>query len=146
MAALESAHGADPASWDPGEETDRIQFTTVGLTGQRSMQWQNRPTFQQVLEFSAGCPGKRKAKSEIVGTNGRDRLRGTKRRDIICGFRGRDRITGLRGNDVVLGGPGRDRLRGGAGNDRLVGGGGRDLCSGNSGRDRLRRCEAGSRS
>lgn len=146
VVALESAHGADPASWDPGEEADRIQFTTVGLTSQRSMQWQNRPTFQQVLEFSAGCPGKRKAKSEIVGTNGRDRLRGTKRRDIICGFRGRDRITGLRGNDLVLGGPGRDRLLGGAGNDRLVGGGSRDLCFGNSGRDRLRRCEAGSRS
>jgi hypothetical protein len=145
VAALESAQGADPASWDPGEEADRIQFTTLGLTGQRSMQWQNRPTFQQVLEFSAGCPGKRKAKSEIVGTKGRDRLRGTKRRDVICGFGGRDRISGLKGNDVVLGGPGADRLRGGKGKDVLVGGGGRDRCAGGPGKDRLRGCERGPR-
>jgi hypothetical protein len=28
-----------------------IQFTAVGLQTQEPMRWQNRPTYQQVLEF-----------------------------------------------------------------------------------------------
>ncbi|HEX2239637.1 MAG TPA: penicillin acylase family protein, partial [Actinomycetota bacterium] len=51
VAALESEFGADPDSWDPIEESDYIQYTTLGVQGQEPMQWQNRPTFQQVLEF-----------------------------------------------------------------------------------------------
>ncbi len=46
-----AASGEDPAAWDAGEEDDLIQFTAVGVQGQDPMQWQNRPTFQQVLEF-----------------------------------------------------------------------------------------------
>jgi len=48
---LEAAYGADPATWDADEAGDSIQYTAVGLQGQDPMPWQNRPTFQQVLEF-----------------------------------------------------------------------------------------------
>ena len=48
---LEAAFGADPATWDADETGDQIDFTPVGLQDQPNMQWQNRPTFQQVLEF-----------------------------------------------------------------------------------------------
>jgi hypothetical protein len=30
---------------------DAIAFRTLGLIGQPSLDWQNRPTFQQVVEF-----------------------------------------------------------------------------------------------
>jgi uncharacterized delta-60 repeat protein len=64
----------------------------------------------------------------IAGTNGPDKLRGTKgKRDVIAGFGGRDRLRGLRGNDILCGGKGRDRLIGGKGRDRLRGGPGRDF-------------------
>ncbi|MGI8407359.1 MAG: penicillin acylase family protein, partial [Actinomycetota bacterium] len=49
--ALEDEFGADPATWDADEEGDSIDFTPVGLKDQPNMPWQNRPTFQQVLEF-----------------------------------------------------------------------------------------------
>ena len=49
--ALEEEFGADPSKWDADEEGDQIDFTPVGLQDQPNMQWQNRPTFQQVLEF-----------------------------------------------------------------------------------------------
>ncbi|MEA2432646.1 MAG: hypothetical protein QOG54_103 [Actinomycetota bacterium] len=49
--ALEDEFGADPATWDVDESAEFIQFTPVGIQGQDPMQWQNRPTFQQVLEF-----------------------------------------------------------------------------------------------
>ena len=48
---LEETFGADPATWDADEVGDQIDFTPVGLQDQPNMQWQNRPTFQQVLEF-----------------------------------------------------------------------------------------------
>ena len=49
--SLEEEFGKDPNSWDADEEGDQINFTPVGLQDQPNMQWQNRPTFQQVLEF-----------------------------------------------------------------------------------------------
>jgi len=49
--ALEEEFGADPSTWDADESGDQIDFTPVGLQDQPNMQWQNRPTFQQVLEF-----------------------------------------------------------------------------------------------
>jgi Ca2+-binding RTX toxin-like protein len=74
----------------------------------------------------------------VVGTAGRDRLRGSAGPDRMCGLGGNDRIAGLGGNDVVLGGAGNDILSGGAGNDVLVGGAGRDRLRGNGGRDRCK--------
>ena len=49
--ALEDEFGADPKTWDADEAGDQIDFRPVGLKDQPNMQWQNRPTFQQVLEF-----------------------------------------------------------------------------------------------
>ena len=51
--ALEAAFGEDPATWDADEVGDQIDFSPVGLQDQPNMQWQNRPTFQQVLEFGS---------------------------------------------------------------------------------------------
>ena len=53
VAELEAAFSADPATWDPTEEDDRIVFEPLGVQEQDTMQWQNRPTFQQVVEFRA---------------------------------------------------------------------------------------------
>ncbi len=116
---------------------------------------------------TARCAGK---KATIVGTSGRDVLRGTGKRDVIAGLAGKDRLIGRggndlicggngpdklvgsggndllrgdKGNDVVNGGPGKDRLLGKQGSDSLIGGPGRDLCKGGPRRDRVRSCEAG---
>ncbi len=51
LEALEAAYGADPTTWDAQEERDMIRFSALGIQGQRAMHWQNRPTFQQVVEF-----------------------------------------------------------------------------------------------
>ena len=80
------------------------------------------------------CAGKR---ATIVGTPGRDRLRGTSRTDVIVALGGNDRVVARGGRDLVCGGTGRDRLSGGAGRDRLLGGPGRDVLLGGAGRDRL---------
>jgi Ca2+-binding RTX toxin-like protein len=82
----------------------------------------------------------------IVGSAGKDLLRGTRRADVIAGLGGNDTILAVKGNDTVCGGPGndvvtggagRDRLLGGPGNDRLTGGAGRDTCLGGRGRNRV---------
>jgi acyl-homoserine lactone acylase PvdQ len=52
VAALEEEFGADPDTWDADEAGDMIEFTPLGLQTQEPMRWQNRPTYQQVLEFS----------------------------------------------------------------------------------------------
>lgn len=51
IAELEAEFGSDPADWDFDESTQDIAFSDIGLASQRSMHWQNRPTFQQVLTF-----------------------------------------------------------------------------------------------
>jgi hypothetical protein len=99
------------------------------------------------------CPrGKGKA-NVIVGTDGRDRLKGTRKKDVICGLGGRDKLIGKRGKDRIYGGKGRDKLNGGPQNDRLRGQGGKDRlrgaggkkdrCSGGPGKDRGKSCERG---
>ncbi|MGH2686599.1 MAG: calcium-binding protein, partial [Actinomycetota bacterium] len=148
---LETAQGADMSAWDHDEAEDEIHFTSVGVVGLDPMPFQNRPTFPQVLQFSAkGCPGKKGANlTQIVGTEAADRLRGTRGRDVVCGFGGKDRLSGRRGGDILFGGGGKDRLRGQKGNDRLKGGDGNDRLKGGPGKDRLRgqggkdRCRGG---
>jgi hypothetical protein len=56
----------------------------------------------------------------VVGTNGRDVLRGTPQADRLDGRGGDDRLFGNGGADVLVGGAGNDVLVGGAGSDRLV--------------------------
>ena len=70
----------------------------------------------------------------IVGTNGPDRLVGTRHRDVLCGLGGADVIVGGRGDDVLSGGPGNDYLRPGAGRDRILCGPGDDFVAARDGR------------
>ena len=85
----------------------------------------------------------------VLGTPGRDVLRGSRGADVIATGAGRDRVVGGRGNDrictgpgrdAISGGPGRDALVGGPGADRIKGGAGRDRCPGAGRDDRLRSC------
>jgi Tol biopolymer transport system component len=68
-----------------------------------------------------------KRRATIVGDDGPEVIKGTKRADVIVGNGGTDRIKGKGGNDRICGGRGRDVLIGGAGRkDRLIGGPGKD--------------------
>ena len=71
----------------------------------------------------------------ITGTNGADRLRGTRRDDVICGLGGDDTIAAGDGDDVVYGDAGADRIDGGDGDDTLYGGEGEDRLDGGRGSD-----------
>ena len=62
----------------------------------------------------------------IEGTDGRDRLTGTRNDDEIFGDAGNDKLIGRKGDDLLVGGEGHDRLNGGRGDDMLFGGDGDD--------------------
>ena len=66
----------------------------------------------------------------IVGTNGRDKLKGTRRADVIVALGGNDKISGGGGNDIICGGDGNDSITGGSGSDKLYGQDGKDKLSG----------------
>ena len=51
LAAAVAALGPDPATWDANEAGDRIQFAAAGTASIPDMDWVNRPTFQQVVEY-----------------------------------------------------------------------------------------------
>ncbi len=75
-------------------------------------------------EYIYRC-GKRRA--TIVGDDGPEKIKGTKKADVIVGNGGKDKIKGRGGNDRLCGGAGKDVLIGGAGKkDRLIGGPGKD--------------------
>lgn len=76
-------------------------------------------------------------KATIVGTAGKDTLRGTKRKDVIAAGAGNDKVLGLAGKDVICGEGGRDKLGGGPDADVLLGGPGRDTLEGAGGPDRM---------
>jgi hypothetical protein len=87
--------------------------------------------------------------ARVLGTAGRDVLRGSKAADVIATGPGRDVVRGGRGADMICtgagrdaisGGPGRDRLIGGPGVDRIRGGPGSDRCPGAGALDRVRSC------
>jgi hypothetical protein len=61
-----------------------------------------------------------------VGTAGKDKLKGTKRKDGILGLGGNDKLKGKKGKDGLCGGSGKDKLIGGPGKDKLNGGPGKD--------------------
>jgi hypothetical protein len=73
----------------------------------------------------------------IVGTNGKDRLRGTPTKDVICGLAGNDIIRSRGGSDKIFGQKGKDRMFGQSGNDKIRGHGGKDRFKGGGGKDRL---------
>ena len=72
-----------------------------------------------------------------VGTDGRDRLIGTRRQTASAASVASDRIGGRGGDDLLSGDRGRDKLYGNAGNDTLLGGGGNDILRGGLGADVL---------
>ena len=80
------------------------------------------------------CAGKR---ATIVGSPRSDRLKGTRRADVIVALGGNDRIAAGRGNDLICAGNGNDTIDGGVGNDRLYGQNGKDKLGGGSGKDAL---------
>ncbi len=82
-------------------------------------------------------PGCARTGNVVVGTAGRDVLRGTAGTDILFGRAGRDDLLGGRGADCLYGDGGRDRLVGGAGNDSMFGGDGDDRLTDGAGRDRF---------
>jgi sugar lactone lactonase YvrE len=63
----------------------------------------------------------------VVGTTGRDKLKGSKYADVITTLGGNDRVNAGKGNDIVCGGKGKDKLKGGKGKDKLKGGPGKDV-------------------
>ena len=48
--------GGDAPQWDADEASDSILYRAVGLVGIPDSPWQNRPTFQQVVEVTAHRP------------------------------------------------------------------------------------------
>jgi len=70
----------------------------------------------------------------LVGDDGPDKIKGTKRRDVIDANGGKDTVIGRGGNDLICLG---------AGKDKAIGGGGRDLCVGGQGKDSAKGCERG---
>jgi hypothetical protein len=48
--ALQAAQGPDPSAWRADAAKERIRFT--GFVAD-TMRWTNRPTFQQVVQFSS---------------------------------------------------------------------------------------------
>jgi uncharacterized delta-60 repeat protein len=80
------------------------------------------------------CGGKR---ATIIGTNQGNRLKGTKRADVIVALGGNDKVDGRGGNDVICAGKGNDSVVGGSGKDRLYGDSGKDTLKGGPGNDAL---------
>jgi YVTN family beta-propeller protein len=73
----------------------------------------------------------------IIGSRGRDVIRGTNRADVIFARGGNDRVSGRGGGDRICLGTGNDRATGGSGSDRIAGELGNDTVFGNSGGDTL---------
>jgi RTX calcium-binding nonapeptide repeat (4 copies) len=74
---------------------------------------------------------------DVVGTSGKDRLRGDGGKNGILGLGGNDRLAGLRGRDALCGKGGKDKLSGGNSKDKLLGGGGTDKLKGGKAADKL---------
>jgi streptogramin lyase len=79
------------------------------------------------------CKGKL---ATIVGSTNRDKLKGSKFKDVIHTLGGKDKVSAKGGNDIVCGGKGKDKLKGGGGKDKLLGQGGKDKLDGGPGKDK----------
>lgn len=146
--SLEQDLAGDPFTYVPDqgfEGTDTFDvnsFDELGFGTDRGT-----VTIRVIPAALLRCGGKM---ATIIGSTGKDVLKGTSGKDVIVGLGGRDTIKSRDGKDIVCGGPGRDlldggtkrdRLFGGPGKDILRGGTGRDTCVGGPGVDRLRACE-----
>ncbi|MEG4283439.1 calcium-binding protein [Microcoleus sp. A006_D1] len=75
--------------------------------------------------------------SNIIGTQGDNRLSSGAQNDVILTFGGNDVIAGNGGDDLIISGGGNDSIGGGAGNDLVFAGSGNDVVAGGSGDDRI---------
>jgi Ca2+-binding RTX toxin-like protein len=73
----------------------------------------------------------------LYGLGSGDRLEGKRGNDLLVGGRGPDKLLGGVGADQLKGGPANDVLDGGDGGDRIIGGGGNDLVFARAGNDRI---------
>jgi Ca2+-binding RTX toxin-like protein len=76
--------------------------------------------------------------ANIVGSDKKDKLKGSRFPDVIAGLGGKDKIKGVKGNDRLCGGKGKDKLKGGPGKDKLLGQAGKDKLDGGPGKDKER--------
>ena len=74
----------------------------------------------------------------IIGDNGTNNVKGTKRKDVMSLGGSKDIVRGRGRGDVICGGAGGDQLLGGRGADRILGGKGRDVIYGGPGKDRIK--------
>jgi len=77
----------------------------------------------------------------IVGTDAGEKIKGTKKKDVIATLGGDDKVITKGGRDRVCAGEGDDFIKAGGGRDRIDAGRGTDRCDGGGGRDRAKGCE-----
>lgn len=129
----------DPGTWRSDATPERIVFLP-GVLGQ-TMRWTNRPTFQQLLNFTSdrSQPGAGSGFEEerppctISGSSRNDVLAGTPGDDVICAGAGNDVVRGGAGDDTVFGGADNDTVQGQDGDDGLFGEGERDVLNASDG-------------
>ena len=73
----------------------------------------------------------------IIGTEGRDKIKGTNDDDVIVTFGGNDRITAKDGNDTICAGDGTDLILGMGGDDWIDAGSGLDFIFGGDNDDSI---------
>jgi Tol biopolymer transport system component len=138
-----SPDDASDPSWSPAGsrlvyDDDGGDLFLIGATGGAITPLTNDPQLSDTAanwEHVFRCAGRR---ATIVGDDGPDTIKGTKKADVIVSNAGQDVIRGRGGKDRICGGRGRDTLRGGAGKDRLFGQAGKDALFGGKGADTLK--------
>jgi Tol biopolymer transport system component len=106
--------------FDPSVATMNVDSTGLSmLTTPGTDEADSTPSWEYIYT----CGGRR---ATIVGSDSGEKLKGTKRADVIVANGGNDVVNGRGGNDWICGGAGRDTLKGGPGKDKLKGGAGKD--------------------
>jgi RTX calcium-binding nonapeptide repeat (4 copies) len=136
LASLFRTEVGDPQEADPTEvKTDLSPFggATVRLRfGVATTQNQLLAGLDDVRVKSKKAPKCAGNRPTIVGTEGKDKLKGTRKDDVILARGGKDRVKGKGGDDLLCGNGAKDKL---------IGGGGEDECSPGPAGAKLRSCE-----
>jgi DNA-binding beta-propeller fold protein YncE len=128
------APGSRPGEEEPGPEEPGPDPGTGGGGGTGGSGGGPGPGNENTPPPNVRCNG---LKATIVGSPGKDNLRGTKRKDVIAAGAGNDKVEALAGKDVVCGEGGNDKLLGAPDADILLGGPGKDLVKGAGGADKM---------
>jgi sugar lactone lactonase YvrE len=111
------------------------RIVKVGVTGSPVTTFSSGAPYEEPHDLvvePAKCGGKTPT---IVGTNGKDGIRGSEFADVISTLGGNDTVKALGGKDLICGGGKNDKLFGGTGTDKLLGQAGKDTLKGGKGRD-----------